>query len=35
MPFVILIVDKSGKIKELEVKNYDENELYKKEFKLI
>jgi hypothetical protein len=30
MPFVILIVDKSGKIKELEVKNYDENELYKK-----
>ena len=30
MPFVILIVDKSGKIKELEVKTYDENELYKK-----
>lgn len=30
MPFVILIVDKSGKIKELEVKKYDENELYKK-----
>jgi hypothetical protein len=30
MPFVILIVDKTGKIKELEVKNYDENELYKK-----
>jgi hypothetical protein len=30
MPFVILIVDKSGKIKDLEVKNYDENELYKK-----
>jgi hypothetical protein len=30
MPSVILIVDKTGKIKELEVKNYDENELYKK-----
>jgi len=30
MPIIILIVDKSGKIKELEVKNYDENELYKK-----
>jgi len=30
MSLVILIVDKSGKIKELEVKNYDENELYKK-----
>lgn len=30
MPFVILIVDKSGKIKELEVKTIDENELYKK-----
>jgi hypothetical protein len=28
MPSVILIVDKTGKIKELEVKNYDENELY-------
>ena len=30
MTIVILIVDKSGKIKELELKNYDENELYKK-----
>jgi hypothetical protein len=30
MPNLILIVDKTGKIKELEVKNYDENELYKK-----
>ena len=30
MPSVILIVDKTGKIKELEVKNYYENELYKK-----
>jgi len=30
MPIVILIVDKSGKIKELELKKYDESELYKK-----
>ena len=30
MTIVILIVDKSGKIKELELKNYHENELYKK-----
>ena len=30
MTITILIIDKTGKIKELEVKNYDENELYKK-----
>jgi len=30
MPIVILIVDKSGKIKELELKKYDESEFYKK-----
>lgn len=30
MSITILIIDKTGKIKELDVKKYDENELYKK-----